>query len=245
MSDLPKLKTPTYFLTIPSTKKKVKYRPFLVQEEKILLLIKESNDETEMINCMKEVISACTFNKVDISTLALFDIEYMFLQLRAKSVGEEIEIQMKCKNIIPSVDGEDEGCECGNIIKFIIDLSKVKVKFSKKHTNNVIIENDIGITFRYPDIDDTINANEIEENPIEYIASLIVSIFDKDSVHDSSMVKKEDMVDWLNQLTRQQFQKIEEQFFDSMPSLEHTIKYTCNKCKKKGEYTFRGISDFF
>jgi len=244
MSNLPKLKTPTHFLTIPSKKKKVKYRPFLVQEEKILLLIKESNDEKEMVNCMKEVISACTFNKVDISTLALFDIEYMFLQLRAKSVGEEIEIPMKCKNMIPCEDKEGE-CECGNVMKFVIDFTKVRVKFPKNHTNNVIIEDDIGVTFRYPDIDDTINAKKIEEDPIGYIASLIVSIFDKDSVHDASMIKKEDMIEWLNQLTRQQFQKIQEQFFDSMPSLEHTIKYTCSKCKKKGEYTFRGISDFF
>jgi hypothetical protein len=251
MSNLPKLKTPTYFLTIPSTKKKVKYRPFLVQEEKILLLIKESEDEKEMVNCMKDIISACTYGKVDVSKLALFDIEYMFLQLRAKSIGETIEIPMKCKNEIEELVVNEEGINekktkvCGNVINFVIDLTKVKVKFPINHTKDIIIEDDIGVSFRYPDIDDTINSDMIKENPIEYIASLITSIFDKDNIYDASVVKKEDMVNWLNQLTRKQFEKIQKNFFDSMPSIKHTIKYKCDKCGKSGEYTFEGVSDFF
>lgn len=244
---LPVLKTPTYFMTIPSTKKKVKYRPFLVQEEKILMMIKEGNDELEIINAMKELISVCTFNKLNVSELALFDIEYMFLQLRSKSVGEKEEIPMKCKNIIPSVEEDDdsEGTECGNIIRFEVDLSKIKVKTPKDHTRNVIIEDDIGIIFKYPNIDSITNIDDIESNPIEYIVSLIESIFDNDGVYDASTVNKKELIDWINKLTRKQFEQIQHQFFESMPTLEHNIKYTCDKCGYEGIVNFNSVSDFF
>ena len=126
-----------------------------------------------------------------------------------------------------------------------IDLTKVRVKFPKNHTKNVILENNIGITFKYPDIASTSEIENIEDDPITYIATLIESIFDSDNVYDASMLKQEELVEWLVQLTRKQFEKIKEEFFDSMPSMEHTVKYECPKCHKKGSYTFKGISDFF
>lgn len=247
MSELPVLKTPSHFLTIPSTKKKIKFRPFLVQEEKILLLIKESKDANEMINGMVDVINACTFGEVDATKLSLFDIEYIFLQLRSKSIGEEIEIPMRCRNIVKKRNDSNEPVEteCGQKIAFNINLSDIEVTFPDNHSKNVILEDNIGITFKYPSINIADKLDIIESDPIQYIASLIESIFTNDSSFDVSMIKQEEVVDWLNKLTKQQYQKIQEQFFDCMPHLVHTIKYKCPKCGKEGEYAFKGIADFF
>ncbi len=247
--NLPKLNTPTYFLTIPSTKKKVKYRPFLVKEEKIMMLVKESKNQLEIIETMKDVIKACTFDKVDPNKLATFDIEYIFLQLRSKSVGEKIEINMKCVNEV-EIEGEVEEPTrtkpCGGIIPFDIDISKIRVKTPKEHTNTIILDGDIGVTFKYPSVNNVYGVdNEEIVDDIEIIVDLIENIFDKDNVYDASATKREDLVEFVEGITQKQFISIKEGFFDTIPSLEHTIKYKCADCGYQGEHTFRGISDFF
>jgi len=244
--NLPKLNTPTYFLTIPSTKKKVKYRPFLVKEEKIMMLVKESKNQVEIIEVMKDVVKACTFDKLDPNKLSTFDIEYIFLQLRSKSVGEKIEINMKCVNEVDHI--EDDGITktskpCGGIIPFDIDISKIRVKTPKEHTNNIILDDDIGITFKYPSVNNIYDEENVDD--IEIIVDLIESIFDKDNVYEASETKREELVEFVENITQKQFIKIKKGFFDTMPSLEHTIKYKCSDCGYQGEHTFRGISDFF
>ncbi len=236
---LPVLKTPTYTITIPSTKKQVKYRPFLVREEKIMLLVKESKDPKEMLNAMKDVIKSCTFDVVDPNTLAVFDIEYIFLQLRSKSVGEHIELVMKCTNTV----GEDS-TPCGCKIDFDIDISKINVSFPKDHSNIVMVDDKIGITFKYPSVDTIL---ELEEGKSEFdiLVSLIDNIFDADNVYDAKDSSHQQLSDFIESLTNKQYKKIMTTFFNTMPVLEHVHKYKCPKCDNEGSYTFRGISDFF
>lgn len=244
---LPVLNTPTYSLTIPSTKKKVKYRPFLVREEKIMLLVKESKDSSEMLNAIKDVVKACTFNVVDPEKLSTFDLEYIFLQLRSKSVGETIELVMRCTNQVPESTEEgfgDKMVECGGKIEFAIDISKINVNFPENHSNIVMVEDTIGITFKYPSMD---TLEELEKGMSEFdvIVSLIDNIFDKDNVYDAKDSTKQQLVDFIESLTNQQYNKIMSTFFETMPSLEHTQEFKCKKCGNKGSYTFRGVADFF
>lgn len=248
---LPVLKTPTYELFIPSTKKLIKYRPFLVKEEKILLLVKESKDSNEILRAMKDVIHACTFEKIDPNTLALFDIEYIFLQLRGKSIGEQIELQMQCLRTIPGSSGQLSGEEvpdrqCGGEIPFAIDISEVNVHFDEKHSKVIMLdeEDGIGITLNYPNINTVVDLdNGVDE--VRTVATLIENIFDRENVSDAKDSTIDKLTDFLENLTKKQYKEIREHFFDCMPELEHTVDYKCPSCGATGDYTFRGITDFF
>lgn len=244
---LPVLKTPSYTLTVPSTNKVVKYRPFLVREEKIMLLVKESKDPKEMLNAMKDVIKSCTFDVLDPERLSVFDIEYIFLQIRSKSVGEIIEIGMRCINKIPKPTEEgfsDEMIECGGKIDFTIDISKINVTIPDNHTNIVMVTEDVGITFRYPSLD-TVLLIEDGRDEFEVLIDLIDNIFDKDNVYDAKDSSREQLTVFIDSLTKKQYQKILNDFFKTMPFVEHTENFKCPKCGNKGSYNFRGISDFF
>jgi endogenous inhibitor of DNA gyrase (YacG/DUF329 family) len=243
---LPKLDTPTFFLNVPSTKKKTKYRPFCMKEEKILMLIKEAKDTDSMVQGMKDIINACTFGKLDSDSLAVFDIEYIFLQLRSKSVGEMVELEMRCQEVHNDEDGNKK--QCPGVIPIQIDISKIKVKFPKDHNNTFILDkkNGIGIKFKYPTID---TMKMIEDNDktddFEFIIELVDSIFDADNVYSANDIPREEIEEFIDSISSKDFIEIKKNFFDKMPMLSHTIKYTCPKCGKEDEYTFEGIADFF
>ncbi len=250
---LPKLTIPTYTLTVPSSNKKVKFRPFLAKEEKILLLVKQSENTDEILNAMKDIVDVCTFNKLDISSLALFDIEYIFLQIRAKSVGEDIEIDMRCNNDVP-VDGDFEMDEdgnhkntrkCGCTIPFVVDINQIKVDIPKGHSKIIKLEKDIGITMRYPSIDDLKMLEDSKADDVGIIKGLVENIFDRDNVYDRSEMDEDEFNEFIDTISAKQIEKIRDTFFYKMPSLKHTVKYKCPSCKNEGEYTFNGINDFF
>jgi len=249
---LPKLSVPTFNLTIPSTGKTIKYRPFLSKEEKILMLIKESSNPEEIENVVKEVITACTFGEVDVETLASFDIEYIFLQLRSKAVGEVIELDMKCTNVIEEEKIDEETGEviqkekrCGNLVSFDINIKDIQVNIPEEHSKTIVFENNIGVTLRYPTSKDTTKIEEIGENDIELMRYLLDNIFDSENVYDVKDTPKEEIDEFFDNIPTKYINKIREQFFINMPRLEYTAKYTCSKCKYEGEYTFVGLSDFF
>lgn len=259
---LPKLTIPTYSLTIPSTKKKVKFRPFLSKEEKILMLVKQSENSEEILQAMRDIVDVCTFEKLNISSLALFDLEYIFLKLRGKSVGEIIDIDMKCNNQIeiPVMKVEDIGGgivdpssiitevktkSCGNLIPFSINIDDIKIDFSEKHTKVIKLEKEIGMTMRYPSVDDLGMLEDNKEDDVEIIKGLIESIYDKDNVYDISDTNPEDLQEFVDNLSSKQIESIRNDFFHTMPALSHTVKYKCTDCGFEGEYTFSGINDFF
>ena len=229
---LPEIATPTYTLTIPSTKKKVKYRPFLVKEQKILILAMENEDQEQILDAITNTIKACLITKIDMATLALFDIEYLFLQIRARSISEEIEMRVTCAD-----DGETTVD-----VKFMVD--DVKVNFPKGHTNIVKLDGDLTIEMQYPDLDYFTKINFMDEKVDEYelVAKCIKRVYvgEDDFTSDSLDESKA----WVEGLTNNQFEKIQ-QFFVTMPTLRHVLKVKNPKTKVTNEVVLEGLSDFF
>ena len=229
---LPEIATPIYTLTIPSTKKKVKYRPFLVKEQKILILAMENEDQEQILDAITNTIKACLITKVDMATLALFDIEYLFLQIRARSISEEIEMRVTCAD-----DGETTVD-----VKFMVD--DVKVNFPKGHTNIIKLSDNLTIEMQYPDLDYFTKINFMDEKVDEYelVAKCIKRVYvgEDDFTSDSLEESKE----WVEGLTNNQFEKIQS-FFETMPTLRHVLKVKNPKTKVVNEVVLEGLSDFF
>ena len=229
---LPEIATPTYTLTIPSTKKKVKYRPFLVKEQKLLILAMENEDQEQILDAITNTIKSCLITKVDMTTLALFDIEYLFLQIRARSISEEIEMRVTCAD-----DGETTVD-----VKFMVD--DVKVNFPKGHTNIIKLDDDLTIEMQYPDLDYFAKINFMDEKVDEYelVAKCIKRVYvgEDDFTSDSLDESKA----WVEGLTNNQFEKIQS-FFETMPTLRHVLKVKNPKTKVVNEVVLEGLSDFF
>ena len=229
---LPEIATPIYTLTIPSTKKKVKYRPFLVKEQKLLILAMENEDQEQILDAITNTIKACLITKIDMATLALFDIEYLFLQIRARSISEEIEMRVTCAD-----DGETTVD-----VKFMVD--DVKVNFPKGHTNIIKLNDDLTIEMQYPDLDYFAKINFMDEKVDEYelVAKCIKRVYvgEDDFTSDSLDESKA----WVEGLTNNQFEKIQS-FFETMPTLRHVLKVKNPKTKVVNEVVLEGLSDFF
>ena len=234
---LPKLNTPTYELEVPSTDDKIKYRPFLVKEEKILLMAMESGKGEDIIQAVKDIVNECTFNKLDIANLPMFDIEYVFLNIRAKSVGEI----SKLKLLAPD--------DKKTYVETEINLTEVQVQVDEEHTNKIELTDDMGMIMTYPTIDSfqktgiqTIKA----ENMLDIIAACVLQIYEKkgEKVYQAKDQTKKELIEFIEQLNTQQFKKLQK-FFDTMPKLKHTIKVKNPKTKKTSEITLNGLNDFF
>ena len=234
---LPKLTTPTYELEIPSTDEKVKYRPFLVKEEKILMMALETKNESDIVQAVKDIVSSCTFNKVNLDAMPMFDVEYVFLNIRAKSVGEVSSFNVLCPD-----DGKTYAkCE--------VNLTDVRVQVEDDHTNKVELGNGMGMIMQYPTINSfaetgikTITA----ENMLEVISSCILQIYEEDGkkVYDPKDQTKKELTEFIEQLNTNQFKDVQK-FFNTMPRLKHVVKVKNPKTKKESEITLTGLNDFF
>ena len=234
---LPKLTTPTYELEIPSTDEKVKYRPFLVKEEKILMMAMESKKNPDIVQAVKDIVSECTFNKVELSDLPMFDVEYIFLQIRSKSVGEVSKLKLLCP---------DDGVTYADIE---LDLNEVKVQVGDDHTNKIALDNGMGMIMKYPTIDSFSESGIRDINPsnmLEVISTCILQIFEKkgEKVYDTKDQTKKEVTDFIEQLNTKQFKDVQK-FFETMPKLKHNIKIKNPKTKKESEITLTGLNDFF
>jgi len=234
---LPKLDVPIYEMTVPSTDEKIKYRPFLVKEEKILLIAMESGENKDIIQGVKQIVSECIFNKLKIGNLPMFDIEYMFLRIRAKSVGEVSKLKVLCP---------DDKKTYANVE---IDLTEVEVQVDDSHTNKIELSDEMGVIMKYPSIDLFSKAGIADinaDNMIDVVATCIAQIYDKkgEEVFDSKDSTKKELVDFVEQLNTTQFQDIQK-FFDTMPKLTHTVTVKNPKTKKESKVTLSGLNDFF
>lgn len=232
---LPTLATIKYELTVPSTGQKIEYRPFLVKEEKLLLLANETKDEQEQIRAMKQVIENCTFNSIDVNSLASFDIEYLFVKLRSKSVGENVEVSLNC--------GED----CKETVKLQINLNDIEVKFNPLFTNRIKLSESVGVIMRYPNYEDMIKLSQMQkkENSDEimaFISSCIDKVYDEKQTYNTSDFTKEEVLKFMDELSQVGLKRIMS-FFENMPYVEKTVKYSC--CGKEKEVTLRGAQSFF
>jgi len=234
---LPTINTPTYELVVPSTDEKIKYRPFLVKEEKILLIASESGKQEDIINAIKQIATACTFGKLKIGRMPMFDVEYIFLQIRAKSVGEVSEL-----TLIAPDDKETR-------VNVEIDLSEVKVQVQDDHTNKIELTDEMGIYMQYPTVDTFSKSGMTEitaSNMLEVISACIAQVYDKkgEEVWESKDSTKKELVDFIEQLSSKQFAEIQK-FFDTMPKLKHVVKIENPKTKVKSDILLQGLGDFF
>tara|TARA_B100000780_G_scaffold209662_1_gene149690 strand:- start:134 stop:847 length:714 start_codon:yes stop_codon:yes gene_type:complete len=234
---LPKLTTPTYELAVPSTDEKIKYRPFLVREEKILLIAMESQDTADVILAVKDIVTECTFNKIDLGDMPMFDIEYIFLNIRAKSVGEVTNLRLLCPD-----DGE-------TYADVEIDLSEVEVHVDKGHTNVIKLTDEMGMNMKYPTIDsfDTTGITDVTpDNMLDVISSCVGEIYDKkgEEVFAAKDQTKAEIVEFIEQLNTKQFADVQK-FFDTMPKLKHVVTIENPKTKVKSDIILQGLNDFF
>ena len=234
---LPKLNTPTYELEIPSTDEKIKFRPFLVKEEKVLMMALETKDNAQIVNAVKDIVSECTYNKLNINTMPMFDVEYIFLQIRSKSVGEVSKVKILCP---------DDKKTYTNVE---IDLIEVKVQVEDEHTNKIELTDSMGMIMTYPNID-SFTENGIQDinasNMLDVIGTCILQIYEDkgEKVYEAKDQTKKELVEFIEQLNTKQFQDVQK-FFDTMPRLKHTIKVKNPKTKKTSDVTLSGLNDFF
>ena len=235
---LPKIVTPTYELVLPSTKKTIKYRPFLVKEEKLLVLALETEDQKEITNAVRSVIKNCISTRgVKVESLPTFDIEFLFLNIRGKSVGEEVEV-----NIIAPDDGVTQ-------IPVKIDIDDIKVAENPEHNKQIKLNDELMMEMRYPSLDQFIKNNfDINDSnfdqSFELIASCVDKIYSEEEVWSTGDVSKKEVMEFLEQMNSIQFKDIEK-FFDTMPKLSHTLKVTNPKTKVESEVVLEGLSSFF
>ena len=235
---LPIANVAKYELTLPSQQKKVHYRPFLVKEEKILLMAMESGESKEMITAIKEIVKSCTFNEMNAEDHPMFDIEYVFLQIRAKSVGEVAKLKVLCPD-----DGETYG-------DVDVDLSKIEVMVDDDHSNNIMIDEDrkLGVTMKYPslkDIDgDTLTGEVNIEKTYKMIENSVESIYEGETVHMAKDLEKNELNEFLENLTAIQMRKLTD-FYNSMPRLEHKVMVKNPKTDVESEVTLKGLASFF
>lgn len=226
-------------MTLPSSDEIIQYRPFLVKEEKLLLIALESDSEIESVKSLKQVLRNCILSDIDIDTLSVFDLEYIFIQLRSKSVGEKSELSFICK-------GED----CTNILKTTIDLTEIEVIKNKNHTNKIELTDTIGLLMKCPSFDSfvkhTLLASKHNEADsfFELLIDCIDAVYDGEQIHSHKDVTREEIINFVEHLTQQQTEKIKE-FFNTLPKLEKKIDLTCKKCGQKTEVVLETFSDFF
>jgi len=237
---LPKISTPTYELELPSTGKKIRYRPFLVREEKILIMALESEDTKQISNAVVQILSDCIATKaVKVSELSTFDIEYLFLNVRAKSVGETVEVNVTCPD-----DGETQ-------VQMEINIDDIKVQKDPNHTNIVKLDDTLSMKLKYPSLEQFVENNfEVTEDgsdvnkSLSMITSCIDVVYDEEESWNASDCTKKELEEFVEQMNTKQFKEIET-FFVTMPKLSHTIKVKNPKTKIESEVVLEGLASFF
>ena len=238
---LPFNTTPTYNVTIPSTQENIKYRPFLVKEEKALLIAQHSEDQVVMIDTLKNIIKSCTLDKINPDTLATFDIEYLFTQIRAKSVGENVDLLFPC-DIDHGEDNEKAK------VKITFDLTKINVEIPEGHNKKIELFDDVGVIMKYPSINIIKQLENVSIDDIEAVFNIISSsidiIYNGSEMFHTKEQNKKDVVEFLENLTSNQFSKIQKYFY-TMPRLRQSVKYTCPVCSREHDKVLEGLDSFF
>ena len=235
---LPTISTPTYELVLPSSGRKIKYRPFLVKEEKILIIALESEDQSQIANAIKNILASCILTKgIKVEKLSTFDIEYLFLNVRGKSVGEQIEVMVTCPD-----DGKTQ-------VPMSINIDSIKVNKSKNHKKDIKLDDTYTLRLRYPSLDEFINQNFTAENikvddTFELIASCIDQVYSEEESWTQEDCTREELIEFVEQMNSSQFKEIET-FFDTMPKLSHKVKVKNPNTKVESEIVLEGLQNFF
>ena len=230
---LPRIDTPTYQLTLPSTQQKIDFRPFLVREQKIIMMAQESQDEKQMVGAMSDLVTSCTFNKFDVNKLPIFDVEYMFLKIRGKSIGETVELNLMCPD-----DGETQ-------VPTKINLEEIEVSMTVGHSNMIDITDNIKLQLRYPIYSDATQVGGLDQS--DGVFKLLTRCIDKiiygDQEYNRVDITDKEIEEFIDQLNTDQFNNIVE-FFNTMPKLRHVVQITNPKTKVKSEVVLEGLQNF-
>ena len=238
---LPTIETPSYELKLPSSSKKIKYRPFLVKEEKILILALESRDQNEITNAVTDVLKKCILTRgVKVDDLPTFDIEYIFLNIRAKSIGEDIKMMVTCPD-----DNETK-------VPVTVYVDEIKVVRPEDHTTDIVLDDKMTLRMRYPSLNQFIDDNfEVEDEPetvvdktFKVIADCMETVFTKEDAWDAKDYTPDERLKFVEQLSSKQYKQVEK-FFATMPKLSHTIEVVNPNTKEKGSVVLEGLSNFF
>ena len=231
---LPKLDTPTYRLTLPSSREEIQYRPFLVKEQKLLMMAQESEDDNQVVDTVSQIVSACTFDKIDVNTSPMFDIEYIFLQIRGKSVGEKIDLMLTCP--------DDEKTS----VPVQVDINDISVLMSEEHNNEIDITNDIKMVFRYPLLKD-VKGIPVNTKDVDLIFHLLYgcteSIQHGEEIYNRVDISDKELAEFIDSLTGEQFERITD-FFQTMPKLRHVIPVKNPKTEVESEVVVEGLASF-
>ena len=238
---LPMNVAPVYTLTIPSTGKEFKYRPFLVKDEKALLIAQQSEDDVVILDTIKQVVKSCAISSIDMETLASFDIEYIFLKLRAISIGEVVDLYFRC-----DVDHGEDNEKAVSLVK--VDLTKVEVNKDEPNNPKINLFNDVGVMMKYPTFDTLKKMEESNSDELDIIFGIVSDcidyIYTAEEMYPSKDQKKEELIEFLNNLTSEQFGKIQE-FFKTMPVLRANVEYKCPVCGREHKKYLEGLQSFF
>tara|TARA_Y100000385_G_scaffold225175_1_gene235542 strand:- start:459 stop:1166 length:708 start_codon:yes stop_codon:yes gene_type:complete len=232
---LPELNTARYKVEVPSTGQEISYRPYLVKEEKLLMMAMESNDSKVIMQTTIDIIKTCVFDDIDVESLAMFDIETLFLALRSKSVGEKIDLNMKC-----------EECQHGNEVQ--IDFDAIQAPVVTDDNKQLMLTDTVGVVLKYPSVKDIDSLSDIGDNEMDAAMTMLIacidSIFDEDNVYDAKSETTKELRNFVESLNSEQFQNLSE-FFGDMPALSSLIEYNCKSCGKANSQELKGLQSFF
>jgi len=242
---LPKLDVPIYETKLISNDQVVRFRPFLVKEQKLFLMAAESEEPKDTINAIKQVLRNCILDDIDVDSMATFDIEYLFLQLRARSIGEVVNLRFNCNNNVTDEKGEEK--KCGHLVKIDINVLEINPTRDQEHTNKIQITDKVGVVLKYPTFN-SIDSNEIDSQDMQQVLNVIVScidyVYDEEQVYYAKDTKKEELVEFIENMKQGDLEKLSS-FFTTLPKLKKEVHFHCDKCGYEEDIILEGVQSFF
>jgi len=241
---LPKLDVPIYSVNLISTGKPIRFRPFLVKEQKLFLMVSETEDAKETANVIRQVLKNCVLDEIDIDNLSTFDLEYLFMHLRARSVEEVVDLRYKCNNVIKEESGEEK--KCTGMVEFKLNLLEIQPTKNPNHTNKIQLTDNLGICLKYPTFEMINRYESMAENDImiSVLTDCIDYIFDKDQIYYAKDSTKEELSEFIDNLQQKDLEKVKT-FFDTMPEVKKDVHFKCPKCSYEEDITIKGMQNFF
>ena len=241
---LPKLDVPIYEIKLISTGKTIRFRPFLVKEQKLFLMASESTDAKETINTIRQVLKNCILDEVDVDSLPTFDLEFLFMNLRARSVEEVVDLKYKCNNIVKDEEGKDSTCT--GSVEFKLNLLEIEPNKNPNHTNKIQLTDNLGIALKYPSFD-MIQKSGLKENSqtlLDMIVDCVDYIYDDEQIYHAKDSSRKELEDFVDSMQQKDLEKIKT-FFDTMPELKKDVHFKCPKCGYEEDIVVRGMQNFF
>lgn len=241
---LPKIDVPTYELKLISSGNKIRFRPFLVKEQKLFLMASESEDPKENIRAIKQVIKNCVLDDIDVDNMAIFDLEWLFMNLRARSVEEVVELKYKCNNKVKNESGEE--VKCTGLVEYNLNLLEIQPTVNPNHTNKIQITENLGICLKYPTFDlvEKYEDKNEEEIVLDILVDCIEYIYDNEQIYYAKDSTREEMQEFVDNLQQKDLEKVKI-FFDTVPEIKKDLHFDCPKCGYKDDIVIKGLQNFF